>query len=581
MVHKIFLPSFLLFCMLALAAACTPQTTPPPALSSLPAPSETVSPAPPATAASAPSTPAFAGVSFSEAVPPALREQIAAVELPPHASLRVEVAQPGESGLRVQWIYALVAPFPTVQDGVTSDELRARWTSGGTPPLLMAESTRRALTAKWGEPGAGSVRSVEEATLLEATWKESAWAIVPFEALDPQWKVLMVDGQSPIRKDFDAATYPLVVDFSLQPQGVVQSATWKMSNYEPQKLATLIMTGVTALVRATAVTMERKGVTYPGEKVRSLFREADLLHVSNEIPFFSQCPPPKADATSPLVFCSAPRYIELLTDIGADVIELTGNHFADYGAKAMYETLRLYREQGLPYFGGGEDLQDALKPALFEVNGNKIAFIGCNKPDVNRFPTATAERPGAAPCDFPYLKQKIAELKAQGYIVVSTFQWYESYDYNPNPQQRADFRSMAEAGATIVSGSQAHYAQTMEFYNGAFIHYGLGNLFFDQMGDQAWMPPGIRRLFFDRYVFYDGKLISIELITALLEDYSRPRIMTEEERAAFLNEYFYYSGWMTALPLTPTPTITPTLTPMSIPLPSGTSSLFPSPTPAP
>jgi hypothetical protein len=100
------------------------------------------------------------------------------------------------------------------------------------------------------------------------------------------------------------------------------------------------------------------------------------------------------------------------------------------------------------------------------------------------------------------------------------------------------------------------------------------------MGDQDWMPPGIRRLFFDRYVIYGGKLISVELITAMLEDYSRPRIMSEEERAGFLEEYFNYSGW-TSFPPTPTPPITPTLTPMSIPPLSGLMNLLPTKTPSP
>jgi len=143
-----------------------------------------------------------------------------------------------------------------------------------------------------------------------------------------------------------------------------------------------------------------------------------------------------------------------------------------------------------------------------------------------------------------------------------------------------DFRFMADSGADIVSGSQAHYAQMMEFYNGSFIHYGLGNLFFDQMGDQAWMPQGIRREFLDRYVIYDGKFISAELITALLEDYSRPRLMTDVERAKFLQEYFYHSGWMSLQP-TAEPTITPTLTPLPIPPLAGTSDSIPSSTPSP
>jgi len=559
-------------------SACSPQAT---ATSAL----QTVKEEPTTTSTSAPpveisiSTPASHGVIYSNAVPKALRDQVEAADIPFDTSMLLDVSNAGdENGTRFHWVYALVAPFPTVTDGVTSDELRSLWTSGGTS-LLMAESTLSALTAIWGEPAAGFVRSVDEGQLLDTAWSESAWAIVPFESLDPKWKVLTVDGQSPIRKKFDVTTYPLVVDFSLLPEGDVDTSSWAHSNYELNKLTTIIMTGVTALVRATAVTMELKGSTYPGEEMRDIFREADIMHVSNEIPFFTGCPYPKPDARA-LVFCSDPKYMDLITDVGTDVIELTGNHFADYGPFAMYETLDMYNAAGIPYFGGGRDLQDSLKPALFEVNGNKIAFVGCNKPDVGRFPTATDYQPGAAPCDFNYLTQKINSLKAEGYVVVSTFQWNESYDYNPNPQQVKDFRLMADSGASIVSGSQAHYAQTMEFYDGAFIHYGLGNLFFDQMGDQDWMPDGIRRLFFDRYVIYDGKLVSVELITGMLEDYSRPRIMNEEERAGFLEEYFNHSGW-TSFPPTPSPTITPTLTPMSIPPLTGPTNLLPTETPKP
>jgi hypothetical protein len=78
------------------------------------------------------------------------------------------------------------------------------------------------------------------------------------------------------------------------------------------------------------------------------------------------------------------------------------------------------------------------------------------------------------------------------------------------------------------------------------------------------MPKGIRREFLDRYVIYDGRLISIELLTAMLEDYSRPRLMTETERTGFLQEYFIKSGWTNFGP-TPTATVTPTLTPMVVP----------------
>jgi poly-gamma-glutamate synthesis protein (capsule biosynthesis protein) len=427
----------------------------------------------------------------------------------------------------------------------------------------MDQATLDAIKTLWDEPASGLVRIIASDRLLDEAWPDmGSWAIIPFEELQPKWKVLTIDGQSPIHKNFDISVYPLIVNSDPQTSNDLPSPVLQSSNYDPSKLTTVIMTGVTALVRATAYTMELKSVTYPGEKIRDIMREADIAHISNEIPFYTGCTFPKPDQRA-LVFCSDPKYIELLTDVGADVIELTGNHFADRGAAGMLETIEIYKKHRLPYFGGGIDLQDSLRPALFEVNGNKIAFIGCNKPDVNRFPTATETKPGAAPCDFEYLTSKINQLKAEGYLVISTFQWNESYDSYPSPQQIRDFQLMADSGASIVSGSQAHYAQKMEFRGEAFIHYGLGNMFFDQMGDQSWMPRGIRRVFLDRYIIYDGKLISVELIPAMMEDYSRPRPMTEFERSGFLQEYFYYSGWMPLIP-TPTASITPTLTPISV-----------------
>ena len=519
-------------------------------------------------------TPAPTGTYIGDAVPPSLREQVQGLDIRLDISSSI---QSNSNATRIQWLYVLVAPFPTVKDGVTFDELHIAWTEGTAPapfdesPLLMDESTLAAFTALWDVPAPGSVQVVPADQLLDTAWKEKpTWALIPFESLEPKWKVLTIDGQSPIRKNFDPSKYLLLINFDLQSSNSLQSSSLQPSNYDPSKLTTVILTGVTALVRATALTMELKGTMYPGEKIREVMREADITHVSNEIPFFTGCTYPKPDQAA-LIFCSDPKYMDLLTDIGTDVVELTGNHFADRGAAGMLETIAIYNANGLPYFGGGTDLKDSLEPALFEVNDNKIAFIGCNKPDVNRFPTATDFQPGAAPCDFDYLTQKINQLKAEGYVVISTFQWNESYTADPNPDQKKDFRLMADSGASIVSGSQAHYAQAMEFYNDSFIHYGLGNLFFDQMGDQDWMPPGIRREFFDRYVIYDGELISVELITAVLEDYSRPRIMTEQERASFLHEYFYYSGWMPLVPIH-TPTITPTLTPMSIPPTASTPS---------
>jgi len=105
---------------------------------------------------------------------------------------------------------------------------------------------------------------------------------------------------------------------------------------------------------------------------------------------------------------------------------------------------------------------------------------------------------------------------------------------------KADFRKMADAGAVIVNGSQAHLAKEMEIYNNTLIHYGLGNLFFDQMTIEVngKLITETRNEFIQRHVFYNGEYISTELLTAVLEDFAKPRPMTLEERQAFLEEIF-------------------------------------------
>jgi len=465
----------------------------------------------------------------------------------------------GAGQVAVDWVYALVTPFPTVMDGVTSTELMDGWHGSGPAPfsgrpLLMDSTTRAAFSSLWGPPARSIVQTAPSDQLLDIAWRERpSWAIVPFENLDPRWKVLAVDGQSPIQKDFDSSQrivlgttfgYPLLVSFRLycvDPCPVSSLPVLPPSNRDPAKMTVVVMTGTTSLVRGTAYMMNLKGITYPGLDIQPWLSQADITHISNEVSFYGGCPPQAID-TKGLKFCSDPSYMALLSYVGTDVVELTGNHLIDYGPQPFLDTLALYRQNHILYYGGGANLSDARQPLLIVNHGNKIAFIGCNSVDIGQYPTATNDRPGAAPCDYDYVTQQIAQLRNQGYLVIMTFQYYETYDSQPFDAQIKDFRLMAQSGATIVQGSQAHYPQSMEFYQGAFIHYGLGNLFFDQMGDVPRIP-GLRREFMDRHVFYDGRYISTELLTAMLEDYSRPRPMTAEERAAFLAEYFSLSGW--------------------------------------
>ncbi len=458
------------------------------------------------------------------------------------ADLRAEVG----GGVQVsRWVYALVAPFASLQEGMTLAELRARWSGEQTDagPLFVRTEDLEPLTAILGPPGA-AVLAISGEQLVDQVWTaRPALALLPFDWLEPRWKVLTVDGMTPLDPDMDPAAYPLAL--SLGVSGPPESAaalaqalapSWPASNRDPSRLTRLVMTGVTALTRATAWRMAGKGITYPARDIGDWLRTGDITHISNEVAFADDCPPPNPGSDT-LRFCSAPENIGLLEDIGTDLVELTGNHILDWGPAAFLNTLGMYRERGWNYFAGGQDLAEALRPVRIEHNGNRLAFIGCNAPGPG-YAQAKDNAPGAAPCYDERLLQVVADLRAEGYLPIFTYQWGEADRSSPLPLQEEAFRRAIDAGAVIVSGSQAHQPQGFEFYDGGFIHYGPGNLFFDQM-DRIQN----REMFVDRHVFYDGRHISTELLTGLIEDYARPRPMTVEERLDFLARMFAASGW--------------------------------------
>ena len=449
-----------------------------------------------------------------------------------------------------QWVFALVAPFATVQDSINAQEWFNFWQSGvisSVQELVVDQTVFAALSRNYGIPSA-YVKTIAPNELLAYCQANNAWAVIPFERITPEWKVISIDGQSPLHKTFELNLYPLRAGINLSTNDAFQvepeayervlaefQTLLPSTNRDPEKLTTVILTGVTAMTRATAKEMEIYGVLSPAESIGEVLREADLAHVSNEVPFAADCPEPEW-VQSTLKFCSDDSYIELLREIGTDVVELTGDHFRDWGPEAMLHTLEMYDAEGWGYYGGGENIFDARAPLKIEHNGNKIAFIGCNA-KAPGYATASETNPGAFHCDMDYMVDEVEGLVAEGYLLIATFQHDEVYQWHPEPNMIEDFRRLAEAGAVIVSGSQAHQPHIYEFWGESFIHYGLGNLFFDQLG---WYDDS-DKAFIDRHVFYDGKYLGVELLTTQFFNWSTPTLMTPDARAELLTRLFEYS----------------------------------------
>jgi len=450
--------------------------------------------------------------------------------------------------LDISYVMVLGTSFFSIADGIDWDDFKDWWEGGdsalanisqGDPEPVMAieDKSYSFLEKILGKPGNDDLVITGTGEILSGIHDGSiTFSLIPFDQIDKTLKILDISGFSVFDRNMELDAYPFAFTVSLKGDDAesVDKAYSSLgdisyTNRDLSKLTTMIMTGVTAMVRGTAQRMEKHGITYPGEKIAGILKDADITHISNEVPFVEGC---DVLADRFPFFCSRPEYIELLEYVGTDVVELTGNHMNDHGHDWFIYTLEMYDEKGWPYFGGGRDLEESYLPAILESNGNKFAFLGfCWWGPA--YDWATEDSPGSAPPHFEEFEARIAQLKQEGYIVIFTFQYLESYQYEPVGQQVIDFRRMIDAGADIVSGSQSHHPQGMEFYNDGFISYGLGNLFFDQMREL-----GTRQELITKHIFYEGKHINTVIITAMLEDYSQPRIADPQERADILTEVF-------------------------------------------
>lgn len=448
------------------------------------------------------------------------------------------------------WLYVPVVAFPIAADTIALADIQVYWQGdagalssldifGRPVPIILTERSLTAMVGVLGEPTL-AIEIVPDHQLIRRLWEaRPALSLVPFDELSPDLKVLKLDGIDVFDDDFDPTDYPLTS--AIRINGAATDLIWTTNNRDPERLSRIVLSGVTALTRVTAYYMEELGITRPGDDILPFLAEADVFHTSNEVSFVEDCPPPIRNWALP-AFCSDDRYFELLTYIGVDVVEATGNHINDYGSENFVRTLDMYDAAGMQYFGGGRTPEEARTPLIIAHNGNSIAFIGCNRPGP-AYAWATDEQAGAAQCDPEYLEAQLALLDATVDVVIMTVQDFEQNTYEAPLGQVNRFRGYATWGADVVVGTQAHKPQGFVFLprgndRPAFIHNGLGNLFFDQIQD-----IGTRQVFMDKLIIYAGQLISVELFTGIIDNYCCPRPMFPGERTNFLRTIFMASGW--------------------------------------
>jgi poly-gamma-glutamate synthesis protein (capsule biosynthesis protein) len=237
---------------------------------------------------------------------------------------------------------------------------------------------------------------------------------------------------------------------------------------------TIVFGGDVDLDRRVRQVIAEQGVDAPWRGIAPTLRSADLAFLNLECAISTRGTPEQKTYT----FRGDPSALRGAVNAGVDVFSLANNHTLDYGYDAFADTLRHVRAAGIKTTGAGRDLAEAMKPAVFEVNGRKVAFLGLSAIIPHPKWKAAPGHPGIAYDDDALITRMVREARKQADIVIPYFHWGIEYTYQPSGAQRRAARTAIRAGATIVMGGHTHVLQPIEVVDGRLVAWSMSNLVF-------------------------------------------------------------------------------------------------------
>jgi poly-gamma-glutamate synthesis protein (capsule biosynthesis protein) len=221
-------------------------------------------------------------------------------------------------------------------------------------------------------------------------------------------------------------------------------------------------------------------------------------------------------------FRADPSVVLGLVHAGFDVLSLANNHIFDWGGDALSDTVSILKENNIKTVGAGRNESEANAPALFEVNGTRVAFLGYT----TLYPETLCARgddPGVSCFNEAAVLEKIREIKKSSDIAVVSMHWGIEYETLSNDEQKRLARNFVDAGADLVIGHHPHVPQEVEGYKNSWIAYSLGNFVFDQSFSEETMRGMVLTA-----IVRDGRVESIATTTVFLNGDFQPSLEPEK-----------------------------------------------------
>ncbi len=215
-------------------------------------------------------------------------------------------------------------------------------------------------------------------------------------------------------------------------------------------------------------------------KLFNVLNNADFRCFNLEVPLTDKETP--INKKGPNLLASK-KCINGLMQLNINFMTLANNHILDQGDQGLFSTTCLLKEAGIAYAGVGENLEEASKPYIVNIDDKKIGFYCCAE---HEFSIAGKMKPGANPFDPLESLDHIADLKAIcDYVICLYHGGKEHYRY-PSPDLQKVCRKIAEKGADLVVCQHSHCIGCQEEWKGCTIVYGQGNFLFDYSNSEYW-----------------------------------------------------------------------------------------------
>lgn len=262
-------------------------------------------------------------------------------------------------------------------------------------------------------------------------------------------------------------------------------STKEYGDIKNDKMYTLFAAGDTMIARWMHYWYYEKGPDFILGEVKEIVSTADIAMTNLECVISTKGDFFDKGESRPYLYRARPEMLDILTNVGFDLVVTANNHAMDYGPEALLEQMELLNSVGIAQVGSGRNLNEASSPTYIRIGDIILAFISVE----TSFPACAAQSDRAGVFHakgreniIKELTNPIAEAKRNADIVVFTPHWGRNWTENPTSEQIELAHSIIDMGVDAILGHSSHQVHGIEVYKEKPIIYDMGSFLFDRVG---------------------------------------------------------------------------------------------------